>query len=330
VSTDRLRPLWDFSDLAASKRRLRAALAAEGDDAGRAEVVTQLARIAGLRGRYREGYRLLTDADALAGDDDVVRARVLLERGRLLRLSGDLAAALPLFEDAFEIALRAGQDFIAVDAAHMAALTADMVAWTQRGVELAERSDAAAPWIAMLLNNLGWWRLQRHEYAEALTAYQDSLAAHIRNADKPYLREVARCGAARALRGLGRTDEAVPLLEEAVAWAESIGRPDRVFHEELAAAYSDVGRARDAEEQRNWRASPAPVNLRSSKTGRLRRAASRVRRLQYLAMAAGRSRSRGGGTEWRSHSGRERPPDPLADSLRTLDNQSCLGGPVGP
>src|SRR5215216_1707642 len=111
VSSDRLRPLWDFSDLEASERRLRAAVAAEGDDAGRAEVVTQLARVLGLRGRYTDGHRLLADADALAGDDDVVRARVLLERGRLLRLAGDLAAALPLFEEAFEIALRAGQDF---------------------------------------------------------------------------------------------------------------------------------------------------------------------------------------------------------------------------
>jgi len=143
----------------------------------------------------------------------------------------------------------------------MAALAGDMVAWTQRGVELAERSAGSAPWIAMLLNNLGWWRLQRHDYAEALTAYQDSLAAHIRNADKPYLREVARCGVANSLRGLGRSDEAVPLLEQAVAWAESIGRPDRVFHEELAAAYSDVGRARDAEEQRRLAGLAGPGQL---------------------------------------------------------------------
>ena len=61
-----------------------------------------------------------------------------------MRLSGDLAAALPLFEVAFETALDAGQDFIAGDAAHMAALAGDMTAWTERGIELARRSPAAA------------------------------------------------------------------------------------------------------------------------------------------------------------------------------------------
>jgi tetratricopeptide (TPR) repeat protein len=180
VSGDRLRPLWDFSDVDGSEQRLRAALAAEGDDRGRAEVMTQLARIDGLRGRYAQGRRLVDEAEALAGDDDVVRARLLLERGRLLRLSGDLAASLPLFEEAFETALHARQDFIAADAAHMAALAGDMTTWTQRGLDLAEQSSAAVPWIAMLLNNLGWWRLQRGEYVDALAAYQGSLAAKVR------------------------------------------------------------------------------------------------------------------------------------------------------
>ena len=143
----------------------------------------------------------------------------------------------------------------------MAALAGDMDAWTQRGLELTERSPAAAPWIAMLLNNLGWWRLQRGEYADALAAYQGSLAAHTRNAERPYQREMARCGVAKALRGLGRSDEAVSVLEKTVAWAESIGRPDRVFHEELAAAYSDVGRRRDAEEQQRLAALAGPGQL---------------------------------------------------------------------
>ena len=248
MSTDRLRPLWDFSDLDSSERRLRAALAAEVDDIGRAEVLTQLGRIEGLRGRFDEAHALLAEAEPVGEESDVVLARVLLERGRLLRLDGDLAAALPLFEEAFEVALRARHDFIAADAAHMAALAGDMIGWTRRGLELSQRSSAAAPWIAMLLNNLGWWHLERREYAEALAAYRSSLEAHERDRTRPYFREVARCGAAKALRGLGRSDEAVPLLEQAVAWAEGTGRPDRVFHEELAAALRDSGRNAEAEE----------------------------------------------------------------------------------
>jgi hypothetical protein len=38
----------------------------------------------------------------------------------------------------------------------------------------------------------------------------------------------------------------VPLLEQAVAWADSVGAPDGWFHEELAEEYAAVGRDDDA------------------------------------------------------------------------------------
>jgi tetratricopeptide (TPR) repeat protein len=246
---DRLRTLWDFTDLDASERRLRAALNEETSDSGRAEVLTQLARIDGLHGRVDQANELLAEAEALAGASEVARARVLLERGRVLRLSGDLTAALPLFEEAFAIALAAGQHFIAADAAHMAALAGDMLAWTERGLKLARHSSAAAYWVGPLLNNLGWWRGQRGEHADSLAAYRDSLEACERYGTYPYLREAARVGVARELRALGRAEEAVPLLEQAVAWAQAAGHPDRAFHEELAAAYDDLGEIEEAAEQ---------------------------------------------------------------------------------
>jgi tetratricopeptide (TPR) repeat protein len=249
LSADRLRPLWDFTDLDSSEARLRARLREETSDPGRAEVLTQLARVEGLHSRFDEANSLLAEADALAGASAVARARVLLERGRVLRLAGDLAAALPLFEEAFETALAAEQDFIAGDAAHMAALSGDMIAWTERGLELARRCPAAAYWIGTLLNNLGWWHGQRGEHAESLAAYRGSLEAYERETTYPYLREAARAGVARALRALGRAEEAVPLLEQAVAWAQAAGHPDRGFHEELAAAYAAVGRSQEAVDQ---------------------------------------------------------------------------------
>lgn len=255
---DRLRPLWDFTDLDASEVRLRAALRDETTDPGRAEVLTQLARIEGLHRRFDEASTLLAEADALVGPSEVARARVLLERGRVLRLSGDLATALPLFKEAFETALAAEEEFIAADAAHMAALADDMLAWSRRGLELARRSPAAASWAGTLLNNLGWWHGQRGEHAESLVAYRGSLEAYERDAPYPYLREAARVGVARALRALGRGNEAVPLLEQAVTWAQGAGHPDRVFHEELAAAYADVGRADEAAEQERLSRSAGP------------------------------------------------------------------------
>jgi tetratricopeptide (TPR) repeat protein len=252
VSADRLRPFWDFTDLDASERRLRLALDAEANAVGRAEVLTQLARVEGLRRSFGEANRLLAEAEALGGAADVVRSRVLLERGRVLRLSGDLAAALPLFEQAFETARDAGEDFIAADAAHMAALAGDMALWTERGLELARSAPDAAPWSGTLLNNLGWWRAERLEHEESLAAYRAALEAREREpeaGERPYLREAARCGVAKALLALGRAEEAVPLLEQAVEWSRRTDSPDRGFHELLAAAYAAVGRKDEADEQ---------------------------------------------------------------------------------
>ena len=255
---DRLRPLWDFTNLDASEARLRAKLREETTDPGRAEVLTQLARIEGLHSRFDGANALLAEADALAGASAIARARVLLERGRVLRLAGDLPASLPLFEEAFETALLAGQDFIAADATHMAALAGDMIAWTERGLKLARRSPAAASWIGTLLNNLGWWHAQRGEHTESLAAYRGSLEAYVQSARYPYLREAARVGVAKALRSLGRAAEAVPLLEQAAAWADAAGHSDRAFLEELAAAYADLGRAEEAAEQERLSALAGP------------------------------------------------------------------------
>lgn len=270
MSADRLRPLWDFTDLDASERRLHLALDSEAHAQGRAEVLTQLARVEGLRRRFDEANRLLAEAEALGGGAEVVRARLLLERGRLLRLSGDLATALPLFEEAFETALRARQEFIAGDAAHMAALAGDMTGWTERGLALARRSADAASWAGTLLNNLGWWHSERLEHEESLAAYTAALEAREREpatGERPYLREAARCGVAKALVALGRAEEAVPLLEQAVEWSRATGSSDRRFHELLAAAYAAAGRFDEADDQKRLGLAAGPGPLAQWQSG---------------------------------------------------------------
>ena len=249
---DRLRPLFDFSDLDASEVRLAEQLERETDDAGRAEVLTQLARVQGLRGEFDAGERLLDEADALAGPSPVARARIDLERGRVRRSGGDPDAALPLFESAYSLALAAGQDFIAGDAAHMAALVAPgggMETWTERGIELGERSEAASYWLGPLFNNLGWSRLEAGDAEGALDAFSRALAERERRPERREEIEIARYAVGRALRAVGRPAEAAAQLEQAVAWAQDRGSPDGWFHEELAEDYAALGRGDDAREQ---------------------------------------------------------------------------------
>lgn len=228
---DRLRPLWDFNDLDVTESRLLQQLDCEPDEDGRAEVLTQLARVEGLRGEFEAGKRLLLEAEEL-GSSDVVRARVALERGRVLRSSGDPEAAFPLFVTAYDTALGAREDFIAADAAHMAAIVDP--GWAERGIELAERSPDAAYWLGPIWNNLGWSRLEDGDPAGALDAFERALAARDR---EPQI-GIARYAVARALRELGRSDEAVQQLDRAVADAPA---PDPWFHEELAANYALLG-----------------------------------------------------------------------------------------
>jgi len=249
MSDDRLRVLFDVLDVDATEQRLRVALEAETTDPGRAEVLTQLARVAIWRDRPDQAERLLEEADSLVGETGVARARVLLERGRIERRASGDAAALSLFEQAYEAALAARQHFIAADAAHSCALAGDMIAWTNRGLELAERFETARYWRGTLLLNLGDWQWDHGEPAESLATFEAAVEAREQESRNPSLTAEARYGVARALRALGRPLEAVPLLEQVVRWVEETGfeQPEaREYRKELAAAYDDIGRPVEA------------------------------------------------------------------------------------
>jgi Tfp pilus assembly protein PilF len=245
---DRLRPLWDFDDLDASESSFRDQLGREESDAGRAEVLTQLARVEGLRGDFEACERLLDEAEPLANSSAVATIRLELERGRMFRSSGDPEAALPLFQSAFERAREAGEHYLAGDAAHMCAIavsdTEAMEDWTQRGLELGEKEPEAAYWAGPLLNNLGWHHYEAGDYAAALDAFQRALIAREREPKRRYEIEIARYAVGKTLRALGRLDEAAALLERCVASYND----DPYFQEELGEIYAALGRSDEARE----------------------------------------------------------------------------------
>jgi tetratricopeptide (TPR) repeat protein len=221
----------------------------------RAEALTQLARVEGLRGNFGEAERLLLEAEEDAGSNPAAWARIHLEHGRLQRSRGDAVAALSRFKAAFATALQVGEEFLAADAAHMAALaSADkndhegMLAWTQRGIRVAQEfpDEHAEYWLGPLLNNLGWeyHRMGNHELA--LDAFQRALEARERHPEQRFKIEIARYAVGKTLRLLGRPEEAASILEHAVAWTKIHGKPDGWFHEELAEDYAAIGRQADA------------------------------------------------------------------------------------
>jgi tetratricopeptide (TPR) repeat protein len=201
---DRLRPLWDFDDLDASERRFREQLRLETTDAGRAEVLTQLARVEGLRGSFEACAKLLDEAEPLAGNDAAANIRCELERGRMYRSSGDPEAAFPLFKDAFARAVEADERYLAGDAAHMCAISVDDLAlqeeWTQRGLD-----EGEPYWAGPLYNNLGVAYAEAGDRERALELFEVALEARLRDPENPQAIEWAREAVEEAKQALAGT-----------------------------------------------------------------------------------------------------------------------------
>jgi tetratricopeptide (TPR) repeat protein len=230
VTVDRFRVLWDFEDVDGSERRLRAQLDREQTPAGRAEALTQLARVESLRGDFDACERLLLEAERLAGPDDAAQIRIHLERGRKLRSVGDGPASVRLFETAFALACEQREFFLAGDAAHMVAIADPslMDEWTERGLDLA-REPGAAYWAGPLLNNLAWGRFDAGEHERALELFERALAARERDpADEAGI-AWARYGVAAALRARGRGEAAESVMQPALEWARRAGKPPDYF-----------------------------------------------------------------------------------------------------
>jgi len=207
--------LWDFGDPAASEQRFRAALAdADGEDA--AVLRTQLGRALGLQRRFDEADKELSAVDP--GDSALAAAYLAIERGRMLRSSGDTAAARPFFISALERAEAAGLDFLAADAAHMLAIAESgeaQVPWAERALRIAQSSDdpRARRWVGPVTHNLGWTTHGLGRYDEALRYFEQALAFRLAQGD-PEPIKVARWAVARCLRTLGRYDEALAIQRE--------------------------------------------------------------------------------------------------------------------
>ena len=238
---------WEYSDPAGSEARFRTALAtAHGDD--RLEILTQIARSYSLRKRFDEAHRQLDEIEpqlALAGPR--VRIRYLLERGRTFNSSGDAAKARALFAAAWEQARAAGIDGLAVDAAHMVAIThggtADAIPWNERGLALARgSSDAKArALIPAMLNNSAWDLHDLGRYAEALPLFE---AAHTEwtARGKPQQIRIAKWSVARCLRSLGRFQEALEAQQALEKEYAAAGEVNRDVLDEIAANRAALGK----------------------------------------------------------------------------------------
>lgn len=248
--------LWDFADPAGSERRFRMAIEQSGDELGRLELRTQLARTLGLQHRFDEAHALLNNIErelpGRTGDarDAPTRIRTALERGRLVNAASQPDAARPHFEAAWQLARDTGLDALAVDAAHMIAIVApteESLDWNRRALELAESSTEprARRWRGSLHNNLGWTHHDRGEFETALAHFQTARDCRQEAGHADQL-PIARWCVARCLRSLGRLEEALEMQAALHAEMASGSEPDGFIFEELAECLHLLGRTDEA------------------------------------------------------------------------------------
>jgi tetratricopeptide (TPR) repeat protein len=211
-----LESFWEYSDPTASEARFRDALGgAKGDE--RLEILTQLARTYSLRKDFDTAHGILNEVEPqLGAAGPRPRARYLLERGRTFNSAGDKDTARSHFLRGWELARESGEEGLAVDAAHMVAITysgtAAGVEWNQKGLAMARGSRApkSRALIPAMYNNMAWdlHDLKRHE--EALTAFQKALEEWTTTGRTKQI-QVAKWSVAQGLRALGRDDEAAAI-----------------------------------------------------------------------------------------------------------------------
>ena len=246
--------LWDFERPAETEQRFRRLLPqAETDRIYHAELLTQIARTQGLQRQFEAAHQTLDEVEKLLDTGmTVARIRYLLERGRVYNSSQRSDVARPLLLVAWELARASGEDFYAVDAAHMLAIVAadadSQLEWNLKALAIAESSASprAQKWKGSLYNNIGWTYHDQGDYEQALAYLSRALAEREAAGDDREAR-IAHWCVARTLRSLGRLEEAYETQRALLAEYERRGEKSGYVYEELGECLLSMDRIEEAQ-----------------------------------------------------------------------------------
>jgi tetratricopeptide (TPR) repeat protein len=242
---------WEYADPALSEERFRSALPeATGDE--RLELLTQIARTYSLRRRFAKAHELLDLVEKqFSNAGPRPRIRYHLERGRTYHSNAETDSARQQFLNAWQLARSAGQEGLAVDVAHMLAITysgqAEAASWNRAGLEIARLSDdpKARALIPAMLNNAAWDLFDQGNFAAALALFEEACEQWALTGEVQQTR-VARWSVARCLRSLGRFEQALSIQQELETAHQAAGSEDGFVYEEIAENLSALGRSPEA------------------------------------------------------------------------------------
>jgi tetratricopeptide (TPR) repeat protein len=244
---------WEYSDPEGSEDRFKQALESASGDY-RLELLTQIARTYSLRMRYEyeEAHQLLDEIEPLLNEaGNRPNLRYLLERGRTYNSSGDKERARDLFIRAWQLGTETNEIGLAVDAAHMVAITFAgselAIDWNLKGLEIARPSvDAKArSLIPAMLNNSAWDLHDMGRYDQALPLFEEALTEWVAR-EKPTQIQIAKWSVARCLRSLKRHEDALAIQRELEAEHANLGTKDGYVFEEIAENLQALDRKQEA------------------------------------------------------------------------------------
>lgn len=195
------------------------------------QLLTQIARTLGLQQKFTEAHQQLDEVEKKLSDETAIASiRYLLERGRTFNSSNNKDQALPLFVQAWELALEHHADFHAVDAAHMVAIVEapeNQLEWNERAMNLAEKSEdpRSKGWLGSLYNNIGWTYHDLGQYEDALAVFEKGFAWQ---QEHKRLQEmhIAKWCIGRTQRSLGNVELALRLQKDLAEEIKKAGLPE--------------------------------------------------------------------------------------------------------
>ena len=275
--------LWDYDHPGPTEKKFRELLPAAVDSLDisyLAELLTQIARAEAMQRKFPDAQKTLDRVEkALPKAVQRVSVRYLLERGRILSLSGKAREAQSRFQEAYNVALISKMDLYAVDAAHMMAIAEPEKAldWNLKALDLAEKSadEKTRKWKVVLYNSIGWNYFDQKDYQEALFMFQKALELYEELGDPLKIRTAKWC-VAKVLRVIEHTEEALELQRGLFEEYQAEGKRNGYVYEEIAESLLVLGQEQESQE---WFAA-AYAEL--SKDPRIARDQNRLNRLKEL------------------------------------------------
>jgi len=231
--------LWDYSNPHQTEMKFRETLLqVPEDNPAYLELLTQIARSQGLQQKFDRAHQTLDQVERRLGNyASRAQVRCSLERGRVFSSAGQPDEAHPLFEQALDLAKKLSEDFYAVDALHMLAIVsppASALDLNLQAIQIAESSgqEKARGWLGSLFNNTGWSYHDLGDYESALKFFKKAEAVRRSKGSVTEIRIAVWC-VARALRSLGRVEEALSKQMTLKTEFESTGESDGYVFEEI-------------------------------------------------------------------------------------------------